>query len=111
MIGGSAFPPIGQLTYLLTLPPYGFYWFSSCPTQSGAAWHRPAPEQLPEFTTLVLREQPRGSSSASGWRRRSLQGDPAAYLPTAPLVRRRRTRASTGPGSPMRCRSPSVARS
>ena len=25
--GGSLFPPIGQLTYLLTLPPYGFYWF------------------------------------------------------------------------------------
>ena len=24
---GSLFPPIGQLTYLLTLPPYGFYWF------------------------------------------------------------------------------------
>ena len=23
----AAFPPIGQLTYLLTLPPYGFYWF------------------------------------------------------------------------------------
>ena len=27
MTGGSLFPPIGQLTYLLTLPPYGFYWF------------------------------------------------------------------------------------
>ena len=27
LLGGSAFPPIGQLTYLLTLPPYGFYWF------------------------------------------------------------------------------------
>ena len=25
--GGSIFPPIGQLNYLLTLPPYGFYWF------------------------------------------------------------------------------------
>src|SRR5690606_42006666 len=27
MLGGSSFPPIGQLHYLLTLPPYGFYWF------------------------------------------------------------------------------------
>ena len=27
MTGPSPFPPIGQLTYLLTLPPYGFYWF------------------------------------------------------------------------------------
>ncbi len=25
--GGSLFPPVGQLTYLLTLAPYGFYWF------------------------------------------------------------------------------------
>jgi maltose alpha-D-glucosyltransferase/alpha-amylase len=25
--GGSLFPPIGQLGYLLTLPPYGFYRF------------------------------------------------------------------------------------
>ena len=25
---GTLFPPIGELTYLLTLPPYGFYWFA-----------------------------------------------------------------------------------
>ena len=25
---GLRFPPIGELTYLLTLPPYGFYWFA-----------------------------------------------------------------------------------
>ena len=30
MTGGSLFPPIGQLTYLLTLPPYGFFWFLLC---------------------------------------------------------------------------------
>src|SRR5262249_32509172 len=27
MRGGSAFPPVGELPYLLTLPPFGFYWF------------------------------------------------------------------------------------
>ena len=27
MLGGNAFPPIGQLHFLLTLAPYGFYWF------------------------------------------------------------------------------------
>jgi len=27
MFGGSLFPRIGELPYLLTLPPYGFYWF------------------------------------------------------------------------------------
>jgi len=26
-MGGVAFPPIGELTYLLTLPGHGFYWF------------------------------------------------------------------------------------
>jgi len=25
-MGGVAFPPIGDLSYLLTLPGYGFYW-------------------------------------------------------------------------------------
>ena len=27
IVGGSVFPPVGQLSYLLTLPPYAFYWF------------------------------------------------------------------------------------
>ena len=27
MMGATPFPAIGTLTYLLTLPPYGFYWF------------------------------------------------------------------------------------
>ena len=31
MTGGSAFPPIGDLPYLLTLPAYGFYWFELAP--------------------------------------------------------------------------------
>jgi maltose alpha-D-glucosyltransferase/alpha-amylase len=26
--GGAVFPMIGQLSYLLTLPPFGFYWFN-----------------------------------------------------------------------------------
>ena len=28
LIGGVHFPPIGELPYFVTLPPYGFYWFS-----------------------------------------------------------------------------------
>ena len=54
--GGSIFPPIGQLTYLLTLPPYGFYWFLLA--EEEAAWpstHTPAPEPMPEYQTIVLR--------------------------------------------------------
>jgi len=56
MIGGSAFPPIGQLSYLLTLPPYGFYWFLLAAETKMPTWHTPAPEPLPELQTLVLRQ-------------------------------------------------------
>jgi maltose alpha-D-glucosyltransferase/alpha-amylase len=56
MLGGSAFPPIGQLTYLLTLPPYGFYWFTLGISADQPKWHQPAPEQMPEYITLVLRK-------------------------------------------------------
>lgn len=53
---GALFPPIGELTYLLTLPPYGFYWFALATTTDPPAWHTPAPEPLPEFVTLVIRK-------------------------------------------------------
>jgi maltose alpha-D-glucosyltransferase/alpha-amylase len=52
---GSPFPPIGQLTYLLTLPPYGFYWFLLATEGDLPSWHTPAPEPMPEFHTIVLR--------------------------------------------------------
>ncbi|AXW63665.1 maltose alpha-D-glucosyltransferase (plasmid) [Ralstonia solanacearum] len=55
LIGGTAFPPIGQLPYLLTLPPYAFYWLELRENEPGPSWAQPAAEQLPEFTTLVLR--------------------------------------------------------
>jgi maltose alpha-D-glucosyltransferase/alpha-amylase len=55
MLGGAAFPPIGQLPYLLTLPPYGFYWFLLAPLSRMPTWFVPAPQPLPEFVTLVLR--------------------------------------------------------
>ncbi len=55
MLGGSAFPPIGQLPYLLTLPPYGFYWFLLAAEAQMPAWHTPAPEPLPEYNTFVVR--------------------------------------------------------
>ncbi|MDQ0472963.1 maltose alpha-D-glucosyltransferase [Labrys wisconsinensis] len=56
MTGPSPFPPIGQLTYLLTLPPYGFYWFELLSNQQAPGWHYEPPEQLPEFQTLVVRD-------------------------------------------------------
>ncbi|MET0428428.1 MAG: putative maltokinase, partial [Microvirga sp.] len=55
MSGPSAFPPIGQLTYLLSLPPYGFYWFQLATEAGSPLWRTAPPEQLPDFQTLVLR--------------------------------------------------------
>jgi maltose alpha-D-glucosyltransferase/alpha-amylase len=55
--GGSLFPPIGQLTYLLTLPPYGFYWFVLAAESEPPAWHTPAPEPMPDYVTLVTRNR------------------------------------------------------
>ncbi len=57
IVGGSVFPPVGQLTYLLTLPPYGFYWFQLASETQVPSWHQPAPEALPEFVTLVVRRE------------------------------------------------------
>jgi maltose alpha-D-glucosyltransferase/alpha-amylase len=54
---GSVFPPIGELTYLLTLPPYGFYWFALATQNDQPTWHTPAPDPLPEFVTLVTRDR------------------------------------------------------
>ena len=53
--GGSTFPPVGQLPYLLTLPPFAFYWFILSTDASLPEWHLPAPEPMAELRTLVLR--------------------------------------------------------
>jgi maltose alpha-D-glucosyltransferase / alpha-amylase len=52
MAGGTAFPAIGDLPYLLTLPAYGFYWFNL----TAAATEKLAPVQQtsPELFTLVM---------------------------------------------------------
>ncbi|WP_298966872.1 maltose alpha-D-glucosyltransferase [uncultured Methylobacterium sp.] len=51
LTGGTSFPPIGELPYLLTLPAYGFYWFSLSTAHAGAIGPQPEP---PELFTLVL---------------------------------------------------------
>ena len=55
LVGGSVFPRIGQLTYLLTLPPFGFFWFLLAAEAQLPAWQSLAPEPLPEFATVVIR--------------------------------------------------------
>ncbi|HUB12959.1 MAG TPA: maltose alpha-D-glucosyltransferase [Acetobacteraceae bacterium] len=54
--GGSVFPPIGQLTYLLTLAPYGFYWFNLAEETAWPSTHTPSPEPMPEYQTVVFRK-------------------------------------------------------
>lgn len=55
MLGNAVFPAIGQLTYLLTLPPYGFYWFVLAKDAQVPSWHTQAPEPMPDYVTFVLR--------------------------------------------------------
>ncbi|HEX8663284.1 MAG TPA: maltose alpha-D-glucosyltransferase [Beijerinckiaceae bacterium] len=52
MTGGTHFPAIGELTYLLTLPAYGFYWFQLTKPEGQQA--RTAQQVAPELFTLVL---------------------------------------------------------
>jgi maltose alpha-D-glucosyltransferase / alpha-amylase len=52
--GDTAFPLIGQLTYLLTLPPYGFYWFKLSAEAAPPAWSS-ATNPIAEVYTFVLR--------------------------------------------------------
>ncbi|MGR4067213.1 maltose alpha-D-glucosyltransferase [Billgrantia sp. C5P2] len=57
MVGGSAFPPIGRTPYLLTLPPYGFFWFLLAPESAMPEWHVPPPEPMPEYVTLIIKKR------------------------------------------------------
>ncbi|MBV8144015.1 MAG: maltose alpha-D-glucosyltransferase [Gammaproteobacteria bacterium] len=55
LLGRAAFPPVGELPYLLTLPGYAFYWFRLSREAEAPPWHdeRGAREDLP---VLVLIE-------------------------------------------------------
>ncbi|MEO1089579.1 MAG: maltose alpha-D-glucosyltransferase [Pseudomonadota bacterium] len=59
LLGRTPFMPVGETGYPLTLPGYGFYWFILSDAAAVPTWHEPAPEPLPEFLTIVLRD---------GWR-------------------------------------------
>lgn len=55
LTGGAPFPAIGALPYLLTLPPYGFYWFSLSGEVEPPDWSSSAPAESAEQHTFVLR--------------------------------------------------------
>jgi maltose alpha-D-glucosyltransferase / alpha-amylase len=51
MLGRTRFPTIGELPYMVTLAPYGFYWFQLQEPDKSIAIPRRA---VPEFETLVV---------------------------------------------------------
>src|SRR5262245_52001538 len=50
LLGRTSFPPIGPAPYLVTLSPYGFFWFQLCK----ALEQVPSPPLVPEFETQVV---------------------------------------------------------
>jgi maltose alpha-D-glucosyltransferase/alpha-amylase len=51
MLGRTRFPPIGELPYMVTLGPYGFYWFELKERDKSEPV---VPRAVPEFETLVI---------------------------------------------------------
>ena len=56
IVSGTSLPALERAPLVLTLPPYGFYAFRLSSTAAEPGWRNPAPEALPEFATLVVRE-------------------------------------------------------
>ena len=58
-MGGVAFPRIGELSYLLTLPGHGFYWFQLPASREERAERRAAsspPAAVPRLMPHAARE-------------------------------------------------------
>jgi maltose alpha-D-glucosyltransferase/alpha-amylase len=53
MLGRTAFPPIGELPYLLTMSAYGFYWFRLTTDAEVPSWHEQI-VSIDERPVLVL---------------------------------------------------------
>jgi maltose alpha-D-glucosyltransferase / alpha-amylase len=51
MLGRTRFPPIGELPYMITLAPYGYYWFQLKERDKS---EHVQPSAVPEFETLVV---------------------------------------------------------
>ena len=80
LVGGAVFPPVGQLHYLFTLAPYGFFWFLLSSTADLPAWRVAPPEPLPDYATIVLSN---ASAAEAVERGRTILSQTAlpAYLP------------------------------
>jgi maltose alpha-D-glucosyltransferase/alpha-amylase len=78
MLGRTAFPPVEDRPYLVTLPAYGFYWFALAAEAGLPRWHEPVPEAMPDLITLVLRDRWHGLTGGGG---RALQDLETEVLP------------------------------
>ena len=91
MVGRSTFPRIGNGPYVVTLAPYGFFWFLLCDQPEPQVQTQPTPR---EFTTLVWSE---------GWA--SLQSSRARFVlehdVLPPFLMERRWFAGKAGGSPV----------
>ena len=70
MLGRTHFPQIGEAPYIVTLAPYGFYWFE---LSEKAVPSMEAPSITPEFETLVINDG--WSSLMQGHTRKVLERD------------------------------------
>src|SRR5690606_4954130 len=86
LMGGSPFPPIGDLPYLLTLAGHGFYWFKITAGAAAPSWHAQflAPEPPP---WLVLFDSPGSFTARGDGERGALAGRLIGHLETEVLPR------------------------
>ena len=100
MLGRTRFPRIGELPYLITLPPYGFFWFSL----EQEADREPEKVLPREITTLVL--GPGWDSLLSGWTQRTFELDVLpAFMPDRRWFADKASRHLTTKLARSRCRS------
>ncbi|WP_210209198.1 maltose alpha-D-glucosyltransferase [Dichotomicrobium thermohalophilum] len=80
LTGSSAFPSIGELPYMLTLPAYGFYWFILTEQGEEPHWRITPVEPPHEFITVVFTDS--WQSVLDGRERAHLETDCLpAFLP------------------------------
>ena len=66
LLGRTAFPPIVDPSYRITLPGYGYYWLVLTTEAELPSWHQATPEPLPELITIVVHDSWRAISESRG---------------------------------------------
>jgi len=101
LLGSTSFPLIGQLTYLLTLPPHGFYWFQLSKEAVAPVWSTATSGPFVEPHTFVLRASL--EAAIEGMREEAGRG--GAHAGRGRRCRVRRCRGGYRNGQPALCAS------